>query len=50
MKTATKNVKIRPLCRAKVAPGVRRENFIGLEGVNYGVRIASMSLKQDSVV
>ena len=50
MKTATKNVKIGPLCPAKVVPGVRRENFIGLEGVNYGVRIASMSLKQDSVV
>jgi len=34
MKTATKNVKIRPLCRAKVALGARRENFIGLEEEN----------------
>jgi len=50
MKTATKNVKIRPLCQAKVALGVRRENFIGLEGVNYGVRIASTSLNQNLVV
>ena len=50
MKTATKNVKIGPLCPVKVALGVRRENFIGLEGVNYGVRIASTSLKQELAV
>ena len=50
MKTATKNVKIGPLCPAKVVLGVKRENFIGLEEVNYGVRIASTSLKQDLVV
>jgi hypothetical protein len=50
MKTATKNVKIRPLCQAKVVYDAKRKNFIGSEEVNYGVKIASMSSRQDLVV
>jgi len=46
MKTATKNIKIRPLCPSILVLVVRRENFIELEGVNYGVKTAIMNLSQ----
>jgi len=42
MKTATKNVKIRPLCPVEFALVEKRENFIGLEGVNQGCKKLSL--------
>jgi len=47
MKIATKDAKIRSLCPAKVALGAKRENFIGSEEENYGVKTVFMSLNQN---